>query len=493
MKIMNTYIPPGYIVLAIIAIAILTGSLVLSSNEETKDNSPPTLSVISKDFSVYQGDQAQIHINYSDNVNVTEATLFYRLETEDEWQSKSILSQSYTISIDDDETKNYYYFVTIDDSAGNGPVGDPSVDGSQFYTISVLKKSTSDENITIERAVFVEEATATTCSNCPEASQQIHTIYENENIPFYYITHVNDENQKANNRLDNEFNTWAYPTVYIDGGYKVLVGKQNIIDNFESTLQEAANRQAPKIKLTLQAEWNDTREELTNTVYVKNYEKEQYTGTLKVYITEIKSHWTNYDGNPYHFSFLDYGINEPITVEAGENKSVSEIWRATVSGYDVEKQNIWVVAVLFDDVSHEKYSNPGSNENEFDAYYVDATASSRVTEGALPPTIGITTPKPLNRYILGREGKIKLTSLFSTTYILGKLTIQTNVESDLPVDRVIIQITGKRTNISQEFTTAPYEFVWDQFSFGPHTITVTVYDEQGRKNSDSIQVWAFIL
>ena len=491
MRILNTYVPPGYIVLAIIAVAILTGSLVLSLNNDSQDTTPPTLSVISKDFSVYQGEQARIDINFSDNVNVTKATLFYRLETENEWQTSSILSQTYSFSIGAEQTKNYHYYVTVNDSAGNGPVGDPSTDGSQFYTISVLKKSTSDENITIERAVFVEEATATWCSNCPQASQLIHSVYEDGNTPFYYVTHVQDENQKASARLKEDFNVYAYPTVYIDGGYKVLVG--NIQDSYESTLQEAANRQAPKIKLTLNAEWNDTRRELTNTVYLKNYENTRYTGTLKVYITEIKSQWANYDGNPYHFSFLDFGINKPVTIEAGENKSVSEIWSASESGFDVEKQNLWIVAVLFDDVKHTKYSNPGSNEKPFDAYYVDATASSRVTEGALPPTIGLKTPKPSNRYIFGNEGKIRLSQLFTTTYIIGKMTIQTNVESELSVDKVTIEISGKRTNISQDLTTPPYELEWDQFSFGPHTITATVYDEKGRKDSDSIQVWAFIL
>ncbi len=493
MKIMNFYIPPGYIVLAIIAIAFLTGSLILSSEEnDEKDTTPPTITVLTKDFDVYQGNSANIEIDYSDNVNVTKATLYYRKETETTWKSVSILSKSYKMGIPEEETKNFHYYVTVNDSNGNGPVGDPSTDGSVFYTITVLKKSTSDENITIERAIFIEEATATWCSNCPDAAEVLHKAYEEQTYPLYYVSMVEDENSKSKTRLENDYNVYGYPTIYIDGGYKVLMGSQNIIDNLDATLKQAANRQAPKIKLTLNSEWNDTNNELENTVFIKNYEKISYTGTLKLYITEIKSQWTDYNADPYQFSFLDYGMNKEVTISAGDNQSYSQTWVVSDSGFDVVKENLWVIAVLFDTEKHSAYSNPNNQEepSPFDAYYVDATAASRVTEGALPPTIGLVTPKPYNHYIRGKETKNKLVSF---TYVLGKMTIQTNVESDLPIDRVTIQISGGNTNISANITQSPYKYEWDQLSIGKKTITVTVYDEQGRNNTDSIEVWALIL
>ena len=493
MKIMNFYIPPGYIVVAIIVVALLAGSLILSSEEnDGKDTISPTVNVLTKNFDVYQGEKAKIEIDFSDNVNVTKATLYYRKETETNWKSTSILSKSFEIMISEDETKNYHYYVTVNDSEGNGPVGDPSTDGSAFYIITVLKKSTSDEDVTIERAVFIEEATATWCSNCPDAASVLHQFYEAQNYPLYYVSMVEDENSKAKNRLENDYNVFGYPTLYIDGGYKVLVGSQKIIDNLDNTLNQAANRQAPKIKLTLTSEWNDTNNELENTVFIKNHETISYTGTLKVYITEIKSQWTDYNADPYKFSFLDYGLNREVTISAGENNSYSETWVVSDSGFDVVKENLWVIAVLFDNEKHTAYSNPNDQEEPypFEAHYVDATASSRVTEGTLPPTIGLVTPKPYNHYIVGRETKNKL---LSTTYILGKMTIQTNIESDLPIDKVTINISGGRTNISSTITQSPYDYIWDQFSIGRKTITVTVYDEQGRKDSDSIEVWAVIL
>ncbi|MBS3778729.1 MAG: hypothetical protein KGY50_05520, partial [Candidatus Thermoplasmatota archaeon] len=332
MRIKNIYIPPGYPVVAIIIAVVLTGSILLYSEDSSTDNEMPTLTVSSKDFSVFQGEQAEIMVNYSDNEKVTDATLFYRKETESSWESVSIIDQSYTLEIANDETKNYQYYVTVNDKAGNGPVGEPSADGSTFYSINVLKQSTSDENVTINRAVFIEEATATWCSNCPEAAEIIHDSYTDQTVPFYYVSMVEDKNEEAKNRLENEFNIYGYPTVYFDGGYKTIVGAQNIIDNFDSTLNQAANRPAPKIKITVESTWNNTQEELTNTIYIKNYEKTTYTGNLKVYINEIKSQWTNYNGESYHFSFLDYGFDQSVSIAAGENKSFSGEWIAKDSG-----------------------------------------------------------------------------------------------------------------------------------------------------------------
>jgi len=487
------YIPPGYIVIAVILLLVLTGFLLTSSFENgefsEKDTIPPSLTVISKDFTVFQGEKAQIEVNYSDNVNVSEATLYYRKQDETSWTSISILSKSHSISIAEDETKNYQYYVTVNDKANNGPIGEPSIDGSTFYTITVLKNRDPDENITLNRAVFIEKATATWCSNCPEVAEKIHQAYTSQDIPFYYVSMVEDKNQKAKNRLENDYKIFGYPTAYIDGGYKVLVGSESIPNDFNSALQQAANRPAARIQITLQSEWNETKEELKNTIYVKNYEEKTYTGNLKIYITEIKSQWADYNGDPYHFSFLDYGMDRSVTIPSGENISFSNTWKASESEYDIVKENLWIVAVVSNDQKQVSYSKPSTQEHEFDSFYVDATAASRVTEGTLPPTIGIKTPKSLNHYIFGNEQKNRF---ISTTYLIGRMTIETTVSSDLPIEKIIINITGKRTNINEELTQSPYEYTWNQFSFGMHTITATIYDEQGSKNSDSIEVWALI-
>ncbi|MDG6217986.1 MAG: hypothetical protein QCI00_00905 [Candidatus Thermoplasmatota archaeon] len=488
MKIKNMYIPPGYIVIAAIILLISTGTLLFSSLDSSeKQTTLLSLNVLSKDFTVTQGERAQIEVNFSDNI--VEATLNYRKEGDTTWNSVSILSKTYSISIAENETKNYHYYVTVNDKGDSGPIGEPATNGSTFYIITVFRRRDPDENITIQRAVFIEEATATTCSNCPDVAEKIHQVYNTGKIPFYYVSLVGDKNQKANNRLQNEYNLAAYPTVYIDGGYKVLYGAQSSRNDFDSALEQAANRPAARIKITLQSEWNETREELKNTVFVKNYEKTTYTGTLKLYITEIRSQWSDYNGDPYHFSFIDYGLERTIQISPGENESFSNVWKESESGYSIVKENLWIVAVVFDNQKHISYSNPTDRSNEFNTYYVDATAASRVTEGALPPTIGLKTPKQLNHYIFGNERK---NTFLPITYLIGRMTIETTVESDLAVEKVTIEITGRRTDISINITEDPYKYTWDRFSFGKHTITATVYDQQGRKNSDSIEVWALI-
>lgn len=488
MKIKNMYIPPGYIVIAAIILIILTGTLLLSSlDSPVKEITPLSLNVLSKDLSIYQGEQAQIEVNFSDNV--VEAILYYRKEGDTAWNSVSMFSKTYFIPIAKDETKNYHYYVTVNDKADTGPIGDPSTNGSTFYIITVLRSRDADENITIQRAVFIEEATATTCRNCPDVAEKIHQAYKTQDIPFFYVSLVGDKNQKAHHRLANEYNFAAYPTVYIDGGYQVLYGAESGRNDFDDALKQAANRPAARIKITLQSEWNETREELKNTVFVKNYEETPYSGTLKLYITEIRSQWSDYNGDPYHFSFIDYGLEKTIQISPGQNESFSNTWKESESGYSVVKENLWVVAVVFDNQKHIAYSNPIDRSNEFDAYYVDATAASRVTEGTLPPTIGLRTPKPFNHYIFGNERQNRILPI---TYIIGRMTIETTQQSDLPIEKVTFEITGRRTDISTDITEPPYQYTWTQFSLGKHTITATIIDQQGRKNSDSIEVWALI-
>ncbi len=49
----------------------------------------------------------------------------------------SILGGSAGIVIPSNSVESWYYYVTVDDAAGTGPVGNPSVDGSMYFTVSV--------------------------------------------------------------------------------------------------------------------------------------------------------------------------------------------------------------------------------------------------------------------------------------------------------------------------------------------------------------------
>ncbi len=340
--------------------------------------------------------------------------------------------------------------------------------------------------------VLVEEGTATWCSNCPAVADVLHDLYEPENPSFYYVSMVEDKNTKAHHRLYDEYNVYGFPTVFIDGGYRVVMGSSGFKSAFVEKLNEAVSRDTPDLYMTVRAKWNENTSELTTTVTVKNYESATYTGTLKVYITEINSRWSDWNGNPYTSAFLDYAMKKEIRVTANENATFTEVWAGGMTG--IYPENLWVIAVCFADSSKTQYADPPENNRKFDAYYADATVATRVSEGALPPGIGISVPKIRNRYIFGKEMHPFFgNTLLRKTVILGKITIKANVEAEAGVEKVEFLISGLLGQRTATVTTEPYEWAWDSFALGRYTLTAKVYDTEGRTASNSIDVFAIIL
>ena len=110
-----------------------------------------------------------------------------------------------------------------------------------------------------------------------------------------------------------------------------------------------------------------------------------YDGHLRVYVVEPESRWDNYDGDPYHFGFLDFAIDEELSIDYLDAYNAQVTWNAQQAGYqNVEEQNIMVMAAVFNPESHTKYAYPPST-NPFDAHYVDAAAA------ATPGTTGENT------------------------------------------------------------------------------------------------------
>jgi len=124
----------------------------------------------------------------------------------------------------------------------------------------------NNNNQDFTHIVLVEEATTTWCSNCPVVANILHKKFNSSDKPdFYYISMLEDKNIKAHNRLYNDYNILGFPTVLIDGGYKVILGTIDFEKNFNEKLSEAKNRQTPKLIINLKAKWNETRKELTTT------------------------------------------------------------------------------------------------------------------------------------------------------------------------------------------------------------------------------------
>jgi glutaredoxin len=483
-------IPLKFIVILLIAAILLISAYVIFFNVEAKDTIAPEIGDITGNTTVNAGEVVNISINFTDNVGVTNATIYYKIASATNWSSMFILNGSVDIFISLDPVKDLYYYVTIDDAAGNGPVGDPSIDGSTYYVVTVVDNSgDEDDGKNSTHYVFIEEGTATDCKNCPIVANILHELYESGKYNFYYVSLVNDRSSKAQARLSTDYDVYGFPTVFIDGGYKVIVGGNNDKSEYEQAILDARSRGAPDIQVTVSAKYDNTTDKLTTEVVVKNNEKETYSGRLKVYLTEIVSQWNGYDGKPYHYGFVDYAINKAISIDANGETNFSDT--QSVSDYDYE--NLMIMAVVFNSESAGKYVYPNENEHSFDAYYADAVNATKVAEGGnLPPGVGITSPVKGKIYFLDSPIFENLGS-FKNTFLIGKKTISVYASDDSGIEKVEFYVDGE---LIETVKSEPYNWTLSRIStfkelfYHKHNIEVKAYDDTGKTSSVSIEVWA---
>jgi len=476
-------------IIAILLIVLLLSAsayvVYFNEDNEEKDSEDPTIDTITGDATGKTGKITTISVAFSDNIEVTNATLYYRTASENEWISTSILNRSVDLSIPLDSDEDWYYYITIDDAAGNGPIGDPSTDGSSYYTITV-----SNPVEDLQHFVLIEEGTATWCNNCPIVSDMLHELYAAGNNNFYYISMIENHKTQAKQRLEQDYNIYGYPTVYIDGGYEVLVGTDYDISVLEEKLSTAENRNVAAISLTLSSEIDESGTIVETAVTVENYESQSYEGILKIYLTERIS-IANYDGDPYHFGFLDFITNEDISIESGSQKEVTRSY--DVSDLDVD--NLMIIAVVFNSESTTKYSNPTDDEKPFDAYFADATDGTLVVAGGnLPPAVGITSPQFGMFYKNGDLWLTKVLDLlqmshFNQTKLFGRTKIfSVQAEDDSGIDKVEFYIDGELIVTIEE---EPYEYTYTKFIrkilMKQHTFEVIAYDDQGKTSTASIE------
>ncbi|MCJ2512818.1 MAG: hypothetical protein LN408_00025 [Candidatus Thermoplasmatota archaeon] len=477
----------------IVAVLLISAVYFIFFTGEEEDTEPPEFISVTENISVMAGEFVKIDVIFSDNIEVTDASLYYHGENENQWIILSVLNGSVNISTPSNSDDDFYYYIEINDAASNGPVRSP-IQNDSYYIITVTKEDDNgdddQDDMVSSHVVFVEEGSATWCSNCPDVAEILHELFDPDNPDFYYVTLVNDKNSIAENRLGgDEFNFYGFPTVYIDGGYDVILGSDNFRSKFQQSLADANNRDVPNIYLNLTSEWNETRSELKNTVKIKNNDDGKYTGRLKIYITEITSSWRNYDNERYSYTLIDYGYNKEIELNINEDKTVSEIWEVSEG---INKDNLWIMAVVFNSDSNPANSDPDGNTKPFDAYYADATHGVKVTEeiSQAPPSIVITIPGDFKHYIFGRE---KDNSLVSKTYVIGKLTIEVDIEAEAGIDKVEYNIIGPIREFSATVSESPYSYEWDRLSLGKYTITVTLYDNDGNTATDDVEVLIFSL
>ena len=113
---------------------------------------------------------------------------------------------------------------------------------------------------------------------------------------------------------------------------------------------------------------------------LKTADSRPYDGQLRVYVVEPVSRWDNYDDEPYHYAFLDYAIDEELSIEYQNTYNNQVTWNAADAGYqNVQENNIMVIAAVFNPESFNKYAYPPMN-NPFQAYYVDAATGAKPGE-----------------------------------------------------------------------------------------------------------------
>lgn len=95
-----------------------------------------------------------------------------------------------------------------------------------------------------------------------------------------------------------------------------------------------------------------------------------YTGRVRLYVVEPVSRWNNYAGQPYHFGFLGFAVNEIISIDPADTYHKSVTWNG-----DISESNAMVIAAVFNSEPHQGYAYPPSS-NPFTAYYTDATAAA---------------------------------------------------------------------------------------------------------------------
>jgi hypothetical protein len=461
-------------------------------SKEPVDTLSPIITSVTGDATSSSGNTMTISTTFTDDVGVASAKLYYKPAGALAWSSKSILTGTADISLPSDSNESWYYYVTVDDVASNGPVGDPSADGSAYYIITVINNANNnpDDNDSnggagnntqnYSRFVFVELGTKIVCSECPKISVILNDLYKSGNYPFYYVSLPLD-NPKALERL-TEYNILGYPTVYIDGGYQVMVGSKIPKSDFEKNITAAAARTTQIIYLNTMAYWNNQTNLITVNIVATNQETSAYSGRLRVYITEIIStKWQG--GTPQHFSFLDFLMNQDIQIPGNGDISFTK----TMDSSGLDPEDLMIFTVIFNAEKHPGYSQP-PDKNPFEAQYVDAVSATQVIQGGnLPPEVGIQNPMVKYSHRFGKPVRKTMTG---KTVLLGRTTIVASPYDDSKIVKVEFYVN---TKLMATVTQEPYEWSWHTFTIGKRTISVKSYDDTGKSTVANIDVTAFML
>lgn len=234
-------------------------------------------------------------------------------------------------------------------------------------------------NIDFTHTIFAEYGTTTSCPYCPPASNDLFSIYQSGEYPFYFVSLVADENRVAGTRL-YYLKAVGVPVVYFDGGEIDKVGEPSE-SIYGSIIQDMGTRLVKaELDMDVSVIWMGDAKIKIN-VMIKNNGSKIYIGILRSCVTEIISRWLDYDGDPYHFALLDYAQLRPIILLPGKTKSFSTEWdgKKSVEGQtfeDITEDNVMIISSVSHWLPQKRITD--EYEKTFYALIVDQTA------GAIP-------------------------------------------------------------------------------------------------------------
>jgi thiol-disulfide isomerase/thioredoxin len=186
---------------------------------------------------------------------------------------------------------------------------------------------------------LIEEATATWCPYCPAMANALYDIHKDDDFPFYFVAMVSDKSDTAGYYLQDTFNLYAYPSAFMDGGDRVIVGGYSDKDFYTSRLEKVLTRDVHDLDLSIELQFNEDAT-LTITVDITNNEEIPNTAPTTPSITgEIEGKkGTDYeymiecvDGEDNNvFYRIDWGDGETTDwfgpYESGEEISLNHNW-----------------------------------------------------------------------------------------------------------------------------------------------------------------------
>jgi glutaredoxin len=220
----------------------------------------------------------------------------------------------------------------------------------ETYPQRDIPKTTSN----FTHTVFIEEGTATWCPSCPNAAEALFSIYNSSNYPFYYVALVYDQTKLGKDRMYGHYRGFAFPTIFIDGGFSQKVGgastPQLVEQLYRPLIEEAGARTVHPLEITTNVTGHgDAKLEIT--VTVKNTGNKPYIGILRSYVTEIVSRWDTLQGHPYHFALLDYAIKKIIFISPQKTQTYTATFdgaaqHGNLTFPDIVDNNIMVISTV---------------------------------------------------------------------------------------------------------------------------------------------------